>query len=179
MNSAYNQMPLHKQSSRLTQFLIGNHQYEFNRIFYGISIGPAAFSAFMSKIFRPLILNKIAITYFDNVFMQLQTKDKIFINLEKYHQKLLHENMRAVPDKSHFFSNTSKIPWTYFRKKHYNTIKISHRCNPKTPTTSNKKKITRNCLSRNTPIELLTRKTTVEIPQNINFFLHKMNSHQD
>ena len=59
MNSAYNQIPLDDQSRRVTQFVIGNHQYEFNRLFYGISIGPAAFSAFMSKIFRPLILNKM------------------------------------------------------------------------------------------------------------------------
>ena len=51
MNSAYNQMPLDEQSRRLTQFVIGNQQYEFNRLFYGISIGPAAVSAFMSKIF--------------------------------------------------------------------------------------------------------------------------------
>ena len=52
MNSAYNQMRLDEQSRRLTQFAIGNQQYEFNRIFYVISIGPAAFSAFMSKIFK-------------------------------------------------------------------------------------------------------------------------------
>ena len=65
MNSAYNQMPPDEQSRRLTQFVIGNQQYEFNRLFYGISIGPAAFSAFMSKIFGPLILKKNAITYLD------------------------------------------------------------------------------------------------------------------
>ena len=52
MSSACNQMPLDEQSRRLTQFVIGNQQYEFNRLLYGISIGPAAFSAFMSKIFR-------------------------------------------------------------------------------------------------------------------------------
>ena len=34
-------------------------------------------------------------------------------------------------------------------------------------------------LSRNTPLELLTRKTTVEIPQNIKFFLAKMKLHHD
>ena len=52
MNSAYNQMPLDEQSRRLTHnLLLVNQQYEFNRLFYGISIGPAAFSAFMSKIF--------------------------------------------------------------------------------------------------------------------------------
>ena len=44
-------MPLDEQSRRLTQFVIGNQQYEFNRLFYGISIRPAAFSAFMSKFF--------------------------------------------------------------------------------------------------------------------------------
>ena len=76
MNSAYNQMPLEEQSQSLTQFVFGNQQYEFNRLFYGISIGPAAFSAFMSKVLRPLILKKNAITYLDDVFMQSQIKKK-------------------------------------------------------------------------------------------------------
>ena len=49
LNGAYNQIPLDEQSRRLTQFVIGNKQYEINRLFYGISIRPAAFSAFMSK----------------------------------------------------------------------------------------------------------------------------------
>ena len=43
MNSAYNQMPLDEQSRRLTQFVLGNQPNEFNRLFYGIFIGPAAF----------------------------------------------------------------------------------------------------------------------------------------
>ena len=60
MNSAYNQVPLDEQSRRLTQFVIGNQQNEFNRFFYGITIGSAVFSAFMSKTFRPLILKKKA-----------------------------------------------------------------------------------------------------------------------
>ena len=88
MNSAYNQIPLDEQSRRLTQFVIGNRQYELNRLFYGVSIGLEAFSAFMSKLFGPLKLNKNAITYLDDVFMQSQTKDEMFIVLEKYHQIL-------------------------------------------------------------------------------------------
>ena len=102
MNSAYNQMPLVEQSRRLAQFVIGNQQYEFNRLFYGISIVPAAFSAFMSKIFRPIILSK-------NVFMQSRTKKEIFIVSDKYHQILLKENMKAAPDKSHFFLTRVKF----------------------------------------------------------------------
>ena len=103
MNSAYNQMPLDEQSRRLTQFVIGDQLCEFNRLFYGISIGPAFFAAFMSKIFRPLILKKNAITYLDDVFLQSQPKDEMFAFLEKYYQMLQNENMKAAPDKSHFF----------------------------------------------------------------------------
>ena len=70
MKSAYKQMPLYdEQPRRLTQFVNGNQQYEFNRLFYGISIGPAAFSAFVSKTFKHLILKKNAITYLDDVFL--------------------------------------------------------------------------------------------------------------
>ena len=134
-------MPLDEQSRRLTQLVIPNQQYDFNRLFYGISIGPAAFSAFMSKIFRPLILKENAIIYLDDVFMQSQTKEETFTVLEKYHQILLHENMKAAPDKSHFFSNTCKVSCTHYRKKNHNPIKISYRCNPKTQPPFNKKKI--------------------------------------
>ena len=107
--TADNQMPLNEQSRRLTQFVIGNQQYEFNRLFYGISIGPAAFSAFMSKIFRPLILKKNAITYLDEVFMQSQTKDEMFTVLEQYHKILQNKNLKAAPDKSHFFLTRVKF----------------------------------------------------------------------
>ena len=100
---------LDEQSRRLTQFVIGNQQYDFNRLFYGISIGPAAFSAFMSKIFRPLILKKNAITYLDDVFMQSQTKEEMFKVLEHYHKILQNKNLKAAPDKSHFFLTRVKF----------------------------------------------------------------------
>ena len=51
----------------------------------------------MSKIFRPLKLKKNAITYLDDVFMQSQTKDEMFNVLEKYHQILQNENLKAAP----------------------------------------------------------------------------------
>ena len=58
MNSAYNQTPLDEQSRRLTHFVIGNKQYEFNRLFYRISKGPAGFSAFMTNYFRRFLFSK-------------------------------------------------------------------------------------------------------------------------
>ena len=88
MNSANNQIPQDEQSRRLTQFVLRNQQYEFNKLFYGISIGPATFSVFMSKIFKPLILKKKAITYLDDVFMQSKTKDELLTVLEQYQQLL-------------------------------------------------------------------------------------------
>ena len=63
----------------------------------------------MSKTFRPRILKKNAITYLDDVFMQSQTKDEIIIILEQYHQILKNENMKAAPDKSHFFLTRVKF----------------------------------------------------------------------
>ena len=44
LNSAYIQIPLDEQSMRYTHFTIGNEQHCFKRLFYGISIGPAAFA---------------------------------------------------------------------------------------------------------------------------------------
>ena len=35
--------------------------------------------------------------------MQSQPKDEMFTVLEKYYQILLQENMKAAPDKLHFF----------------------------------------------------------------------------
>ena len=100
--------PLDEQSRRLTQFVIGNQQYEFNRLFYGISIGPAAFSAFMSKIFRPLnTQEKRNHFYLDDVFMQSQTKEEMFNVLENYHKILQNENLKAAPDKITLLFNTS------------------------------------------------------------------------
>ena len=141
MNSAYNQMPLDEQSRRLTQFVIGNQQYEFNCLFYGISIGPAAFSAFMSKIFRPLILKKKAITYLDDVFMQSQTKEEMFTVLEHYHKILQNENLKAAPDKSHFFLTRVKFLGHNRERKTITPLKSRIDAIQKLQPTTNKKKI--------------------------------------
>ena len=63
----------------------------------------------MSKVFRPLILKKNAITYLDDVFMQSQTKEETFTVLGQYHKILQNENLNAAPDKSHFFLTRVKF----------------------------------------------------------------------
>ena len=109
MKNAYNQMPLDEQSRRLTYSVIGNQQYEFNRLFNGISRGPAAFSAFMNKIFPPFIVSKNVINYLDDVFMQSQTKHEMFQVLNDYYQILLKEKMKAALYKSQFFLTRDKF----------------------------------------------------------------------
>ena len=141
MNSAYNQMPLDEQSRRLTQFVIGNQQNDFNRLFYGISIEPAAFSAFMSKIFRPLILKKNATTYLDDVFMQSQTKDQMFTVLEQYHKILHNENLKAAPDKSHFILTRVKLLGHNIERNTITPLKSSSDATQKLQPPTNKKKI--------------------------------------
>ena len=68
--------------------------------------------------------------------MQSQTKEDMFIVLEKNHQVSLHKNMKAVPDKSQFFLTRVKILGHIIER---NSIKISHRCNPKNLTTFEEK----------------------------------------
>ena len=63
----------------------------------------------MSKIFRPLVLKKNAITYLDDVFMQSQTKEEKFTVLEQNHKILQKENLKAAPNKSHFFLTRAKF----------------------------------------------------------------------
>ena len=62
-----------------------------------------------SQIFRPLRLKKNAITYLDDVFMQSQTKEEMFTVLEHYHKILQNKNLKAAPDKSHFFLTRVKF----------------------------------------------------------------------
>ena len=57
----------------------------------------------MSINFRSFFLSKNVITYLYNVFIQSQIKQEMFKALQKYHQNLLKENMKAAQDKSQFF----------------------------------------------------------------------------
>ena len=108
MNSAYNQMPLNKPSHRLTN--IAGQQYFFKRLFNGISVGPFAFSSFMSFKFKPLIRKSKTITYLDDVFIQDITTDTTLKTLDtkQNHKILKNENLKAAPDKS-FFPRISQI----------------------------------------------------------------------
>ena len=109
MNSAYNQTPIDKPSHRLRNFVIAGQQCCFKRLFYGIPIGPAAFSSFMSSIFKPLLGKNKIITYLDDVFIQDTTPDEMLQTLMQYNTNLENENLKAAPDKPFFFLDSVKF----------------------------------------------------------------------
>ena len=50
----------------------------------------------------------------------------MFTVLEKYHQILQNENMKAAPDKSHFFLTRLKFLGHIIEKRHYNPTEITN-----------------------------------------------------
>ena len=90
LSSAYNQIPLDEESMRYTHFTIGNEQYCFKRLFYGISVGPAAFASILTHFLYPLIRKGTVITYVDDIFIQqihMNKCSKHSLNITKYYLK--------------------------------------------------------------------------------------------
>ena len=109
VNSAYNQIPLDEESMRYTHFTIGNEQYCFKRLFYGISTGPAAFASILTHFLYPLIRERTVITYVYDIFIQTNSYEQMFETLIEYHKILLKENLKAAPDKTYFMLKKVKF----------------------------------------------------------------------
>ena len=109
LNSAYNQNPLTNESKRYTHFTIGNEQFCFKRLFYGISIGPAAFASILTHFLYPLIRKGTVINYVDDIFIQTTTYDQMYETMEEYQKILQKENLKAAPDKTYFMLKKVKI----------------------------------------------------------------------
>ena len=88
LNSAYNQIPLDEQLMRYTNFTIDNEQYCFKRLFYGISIGSAAFASILTHFLYPLIRKGTVITYVDDILTQTNSYEQVYETLKEY-QKIL------------------------------------------------------------------------------------------
>ena len=109
LNSAYNQIPLDDESMINTHFTIGNEKYCFKRLFYGISIGPAAFASILTNFLYPLIRKGTVITYVVVIFIQTNSYEQMYETLIEYHKVLLKENLKAALDKTYFMSKKVKF----------------------------------------------------------------------
>ena len=121
LNSAYNQITLDEKSMRYTHFTIGNEQYCFKRLFYGISIGSAAFASILTRFLYPLIRKGTVITYVDDNFIQTNLYEQMYETLIEYHKILLKENLKAPPDKTYFSTKKSQISRTHYRRQESKT----------------------------------------------------------
>ena len=86
LNKAFNRIPLDVESMRYTHFTIGNEQYCFKRLFYDISIGPAAFASILTHFLYPFIRKGTVITYVGDIFIQTTTYEQMYETLEEYHK---------------------------------------------------------------------------------------------
>ena len=84
-------------------------KYYFKRLFYGISIGPAAFASILTHFLYPLIRKGTVITYVDDIIIQTATYDQMYETLEEYHKILQKENLKAAPDKTYFMFKKVKF----------------------------------------------------------------------
>ena len=94
---------------RYTHFTIGNEQYCFKRLFYGISTRPVAFASILTHFLYPLIRKGTVITYVDAIFIQTTTNEQMYEALEEYHKILQKENLKAAPDKTYFMLKKVKF----------------------------------------------------------------------
>ena len=111
MCSAYNQVPLTKETKQLVSFVIGSKQYKFERGFYGLCGLPNFFSRIMTIHFAPLKKRKQAITYIEDTIMQAQTENEMFEIIENYHLLFKKAGLKAQTEKkqSFFLENFSSL----------------------------------------------------------------------
>ena len=94
---------------RYTHFTTGNEQYCFKRLFYGTSIGAAAFASILTRFLYQLNRKGTVITYVDDIFIQINTYNQMYETFTEYHKVLLKENLEAAPDKTYFMLKKVKF----------------------------------------------------------------------
>ena len=76
--------------------------------------------------------------------MQSQTKEEVFTVLEQYHKIIQNENLKAVPDKSHFFLTRVNFLIYNFERNTITPLKSRIDAIQKLQPSTNKKKIREN-----------------------------------
>ena len=109
LSCAYHQVPLSRETQKLTSFIIGRRQYAYTRGFYDLCGLPNFFSRLMTIHFDPLIKKNQTITYIDDTIMQSQNKNEMFTIINEYHSLLPKAGLRAAPDKTFFFLKKVKF----------------------------------------------------------------------
>ena len=109
LSCAYHQVPLSRETQKLTSFIIGGRQYTYIRRLYGLRGLPNFFSRLLTIHFEPLIKEMQAITYIDDTIRQSKNKEEMFSIIHEYHNLLRKAGLKAVPEETYFFLKKRKF----------------------------------------------------------------------
>ena len=116
--STYNQVPLSKDTKKITSFVVGGKQYMFKRGFSSLCGLPIFFSRILTNHFAEMIAKKQAITYLDDVTLQAKIKAEMWKNLKSCFKCLRSSGLKAARNKNQTLSEKNSIPWTHcFRQR--------------------------------------------------------------
>ena len=102
LSRAYHQVPISRETQKLTSFLIGGKPYTYLRDFYGLCGLSNFFSRLMTVHFDQLIKTKQANTSIDDTKMQRQNKNEMFTVNNVYHTFPRKAGFKAAPKKTFF-----------------------------------------------------------------------------
>ena len=106
---AYHQVPITRETQKLTGFIIGGRQYTYQVGFYGLNPLHNILSKLMRYAFGPLIKEKKAITYIDDTRRQSNTKEEMFSKRKEYDAQLRKADLKAASDKTMCFLRKVKF----------------------------------------------------------------------
>ena len=99
LTSAYHQIPLHKDEQLFTAFEANGNLYEFTRVPFGVTNGPAIFQREMDNVIREDALNATW-AYIDNITVAGMTKEEHDENLQKFREVAKAHNFTFNEDES-------------------------------------------------------------------------------
>ena len=116
-------MPIDEKSRRLTQFVIGNQQYEFNRLFHGISIGPGisiGISIIERNTITPLSSRIDAIQNFNHLKIK---KIQEFLGMLHFLSKYVYKMQLYLRPFYNIFRQQNYFEWTTEHQTRFEEIK--------------------------------------------------------
>ena len=105
LRAAYWQLPLKEESKPKTAFICDFGLFEFNRMPFGLTCAPAAFSELMAKVLDGLNFVKI---YLDDVLVYSSTPEQHLEHLQQVFDRLRKHKLRLKKKKCKFFCKEMK-----------------------------------------------------------------------
>ena len=114
--SDYSQLPLSERCKFKTAFRALGQLFEFERMPFGIIIGPATFSRLMSKCFGDLNLVWLII-FLDDLLVYSKTIDEMLHRLAVVFERLKMFQLKIKPSKVHLFQReVSHLEFMYLKR---------------------------------------------------------------